>query len=280
MDKEIKKLVTDGIVKINICDKDTAGIHKHTFLEIAYVKSGRAEHILNGRKSIIEKGDFLIMDYNAVHSYRNIGKEKLEVLNCLFQPEFIDKTLKKCRNFSEVVNNYMIKYNYSAINISPANYIFSDEDGEIFRLLLKMKDEYEKKTSGYYEIIRCSLIEIIIRTMRKTAMPVQASGNELCDYIIKYVSENIRSKNILGEISKEVNFSTSYLSVKFKEKMGISFSDYLKRIRIEESCRLLANTDKKIIEIAYLSGYSDIKFFNKIFKECLGITPREFRKRI
>lgn len=278
--KEIKKLVTNDIFKIKVCDIDKAGMHTHGFLEIAYVKSGKAEHILNGRKSIIKKGDFLIMDYNAIHSYKNIGKEKLEILNCLFHPEFIDKTLKNCSNFSEVVNNYMIKYNYSAINISPANYIFSDDDGEILSLLLKMKDEYEKRTSGYYEIIRCSLIEIIIRTMRKTAMPVHTSKDEICEYIMKYVSENIREKNILGKISKEVNFTTAYLSSKFKAEMGMTFLEYLKKLRIEESCRLLANTDKKIIEIAYLSGYSDIKFFNKIFKKHLGITPREFRKRI
>lgn len=276
----IKKLVTDDVVKIKVCSSDNAGMHTHGFMEIAYVKSGKAEHILNGRKNIIKKGDFLIMDYDAIHSYKNTGKEKLEILNCLFKPEFIDKTLKNCRNFSEVVNNYMIKYNYSSMNLSPANYIFSDDDGEVLGLLLKMKTEYENKTSGFYEIMRCSLMEIIIRTMRKTTLSGTTSNDELCEYIKKYAYENISEKNILGKISEEVNFSVSYLSLKFKEKTGIHFSEYLKKIRIEESCRLLANTDKKIIEIAYLSGYSDIKFFNKIFKEHLGVTPREFRKRI
>ena len=280
MTGEIKKLNISDIIKIKICDMDKAGMHTHGFLEIAYVIGGKAEHILNGNKNMIKKGDFLILDYDAIHSYKNIGREKLEILNCLFQPEFIDKTLKNCRNFSEVVNNYMIKYNYSAINTSPANYIFSDADGEIGNLLLKMKDEYEKETSGYYEIMRCALIEIIIRTMRKTATPIKASKDAICEYIIKYTSENFCEKNILGKISREVNFSIAYLSTKFKEEMGITFLDYLKKVRVEESCRLLTNTDKKIIEIAYLSGYSDVKFFNKIFKKHLGITPREFRKRI
>lgn len=276
--REIKKLVTNDIVKIKLSNVDTSPTHTHGFLEIAYVKNGKARHILNGKESIIKKGDFLIMDYDAVHSYKNIGKEKLEILNCLFHPEIIDKTLRKCRNFSEVVNNYMIKYNYGTVNVSPANYVYSDDDGEILSLLSKMKEEYEKKISGYYEIMRCSLIEIIIRTMRKSTTAVKTSGNEICDYIMKYVSENLSEKNILGKISGEVNYSTSYLSLKFKEKTGITFLEYLKKARIEESCRLLANTDKKIIEIAYLSGYSDIKFFNRIFKKHLGITPREFRK--
>ena len=93
MDK-IKKLNISDIIKIKICDMDNAGMHTHGFLEIAYVKSGKAEHILNGKKSMIKKGDFLILDYDAVHSYKNIKKEKLEILNCLFHPEFIDKTLK------------------------------------------------------------------------------------------------------------------------------------------------------------------------------------------
>ena len=275
---EIRRLVKTDVIKIESSMTELSHMHTHNFLEIAYVKSGVAEHILNGRKSKIRVGDFLIMDYNAVHSYKSIGEEPLEILNCLFSPEFIDKTLKNCKNFSEVVNNYMIKYNYLAANKSPANYIFSDKDGEILALLLKMKDEYENKAPGYHGIIRCALVEIIIRTVRMSALSLDASADGICDYIIRYTADNLSEKSILGSISAEVNFSVSYLSQKFKEKMGITFSEYLKRMRINEACRLLANTNKKIIDIASLLGYADIKFFNKIFKSHLGVTPRDFRR--
>lgn len=266
-------------IDIHICTADYSAPHSHDFLELAYVLSGKAAHTLNGQEVSVQKGDFLILDYNAVHSYHQIGDEPLAIINCLFEPEFIDRSLKGCRTFSDVVNNYMIKYSCTTINISPANFIFTDCDQNILHLLEDMLHEYKTKQSGLFEIMRCKLIEIIILTMRKHTLQQPACADELCERMIQYAEKNMTEKNILSSLSADLNFSVSYLSRKFKECMGISFSGYIKKLRIEYCCRLLANTDKKIIEIAQAVGYSDMKFFNRIFKEQLGITPREFRKR-
>lgn len=265
-------------IEIHICPTAVVTPHTHSFLELSYVEQGEAVHTLNGETSIISKGDYFIIDYGAVHGYSSTSSTPLEIINCLFMPEFIDKTLSKCRDFSDVVNNYMLRYNYSVININPANYILKDTDGSIGELLHKMLNEYSEKNSGYHEILRCRLIEIIILTMRKSTPPKIICNDKLCEYTIDYASKNLADKNILGSIGKEVSFSTSYLSRKFKETMGVSFSEYLCNMRIEQCCRMLANTDKKVSEIAYLAGYSDMKFFNSIFKKRLGITPSEFRK--
>ncbi len=55
--------------------------------------------------------------------------------------------------------------------------------------------------------------------------------------------------------------------------------EYAQNIRIEEACKLLKTTDKKVIEIAMSVGYKDLKFFNKVFKRYTDTTPREYRKR-
>ena len=77
--------------------------------------------------------------------------------------------------------------------------------------------------------------------------------------------EPMLQKDILKSISEELNYSTSYLSRRFKKNMEISFSEYVQKLRIEQSMCLLGNTDKKITEIATICGYSDMKFFNSIF---------------
>ncbi len=266
-------------INIFLCDTKKSPSHSHDFLELAYVVKGKAVHILNDAESIISEGDYFILDYNSQHSYYSVNGCEFAVINCLFKPEFIDKSLAKCRNFSEVVNNYMIKHSLSATNISPANYIFHDDDGRVSGMLNDMLDELTEKAAGYYEILRCKLIEIIIQTMRKSAADMDnLSDDGICAMMIKYAEKHITDKNILTGISERLNFSTAYLSRKFKSDTGMTFSAYIQKIRIEQSCRLLANTNKKITEIAYLSGYSDMKFFNSLFKKHLGVTPREFRK--
>ena len=128
------------------------------------------------------------------------------------------------------------------------------------------------------EVIRSKLIEIIILTMRKNEESKPVSTEYICDRILKYTAEHMSEKDILKNIGRELNFSVSYLSRRFKENMGMSFTDYVQKLRIDQSMCMLGNTNKKITEIAEFCGYSDMKFFNSIFKKYVGMTPREFRQ--
>ena len=269
----------DNAEKINIglYDSPTALPHEHNFLELAYVMRGKARHFMNGEEIIINKGNYFIVDYKTVHSYEKTGDEPLQIMNCLFFPGFIDKTLRECRKFNEVMENYLIHYSYKSTNVNPANRIFFDESREVHDLLIKMHGEYINKKIGYIEVLRCLLIEIFICTMRR----VQEENliyNSIERYITDYVNENYMKKITLSEIASQLNYSLPYLSKTFKESCGMSFESFLQKTRIEQSCRLLANTDKKIIDIAECVGYTDLKFFTSIFKKFTNMPPREYRK--
>ena len=58
----------------------------------------------------------------------------------------------------------------------------------------------------------------------------------------------------------------------------MTFQEYVQSVRIRESCRLLVNTQKKVAEIATLVGYTNIKFFNELFRRQMGMTPLQFRR--
>ncbi len=75
-----------------------------------------------------------------------------------------------------------------------------------------------------------------------------------------------------------MHYSLSHISRKFKDETDVSFNKYITEVRIREACRLIANTDKKINEIANLSGYNDIKHFQFTFKKITGKSPRDFKK--
>jgi len=63
----------------------------------------------------------------------------------------------------------------------------------------------------------------------------------------------------------------------FKQVTGISFKEYLNKVRIEEAKSLLEHTDYSIMEIAVACGYSDQSYFTKVFKKATGITPKQYR---
>lgn len=252
--------------------------HEHNFFELVYVIGGKAKHFMNGEEVIIKKGDYFIIDYNTAHRYEEIGYETFSIINCLFYPGFIDRTLKECRKFSKVLDNYLIHYSYKSINANPANRIFSDEDGSVGYNILRMYSEYEKKKAGYIEVLRCMLIETIIFTMRRIQEENRLVYSSIERYISDYVNENYMKKITLSDIANRLAYSLPYLSKTFRKNSGMTFESFLQKTRIEQSCRLLANTDKKIIDIAECVGYADLKFFSKTFKKFMNMPPREYRR--
>lgn len=94
----------------------------------------------------------------------------------------------------------------------------------------------------------------------------------------QYMAENYSRGITLEEVAAKVNFSPVYFSTVFKQQVGQSFTEYLTDIRINESKELLRNTTYNIAMIAGLVGYTDDKYFSKLFKKITGIKPNEFRR--
>ncbi|WMJ90261.1 response regulator transcription factor [Anaerocolumna sp. MB42-C2] len=67
-----------------------------------------------------------------------------------------------------------------------------------------------------------------------------------------------------------------YISILFTKETGVTFSNYLKKVRIEKAKELLRNTNIKIYEVACRVGYPDQKYFSKVFKEYTGVSAKQF----
>jgi len=267
----------EDVVKIISIHQDDVELHEHKFLEMVYIINGKGYHTVNGEEKLVKKGDFFIINYGEYHGYKPIKNQPFDLINILFKPQLIDKSLKDCRRFSDLINHYLIRVNSASLSQNPTGVIYRDKSGDILDIILKMKEQYDKKELGYIELIRCYLIEIIINTIRKISTK-KDGVSDVSNYIRAAVDENYMNQITLREISKKLNFSLPYLSKKFKNDTGQSFIGYLQCKRMEEAGRLLSNTEKKVGEIAELVGYFDIKFFTDVFKKHWGMTPRAFIK--
>lgn len=263
---------------IYVCPNTRIHLHEHNYLELGYVIKGEAIHSWGEDSVTIKEGDYFVVDYNAQHSY--VAKtDEFELINCIFLPEFIDPALTHCRSFLEVISNYQIHFNSELFIENPSIKIYKDEDGKIKSLLSSLLDEFTLRSPGYMQIIRSMVIELLILTMRKIYFdPNSGLGNGFSDRVLKYLHSHYMNDITLADVSKGLNYSPTYLSMKFKKELGISFSKYLQKTRIEQSMRLLAHTDKPIDEIAADVGYRDIKTFYILFKSFSNSSPAKFRK--
>ena len=95
---------------------------------------------------------------------------------------------------------------------------------------------------------------------------------EALEFIKTHFKKNINMAMVANQVS--VNYT--WFSEKFKEHLGINFNEYLKRLRIEEAKKLLEKGCYKVYEVAERSGFSDVKYFMKIFREETGMSPSEW----
>ena len=96
---------------------------------------------------------------------------------------------------------------------------------------------------------------------------------------VKTYIEHYYQKNISVELAASLfHVNRSYLSHIFKKRLGISFIDYLNQIRVSHAKELLTSSDKKMYQIALLSGYNNVRYFFRAFKKVEGVTPEQFRK--
>lgn len=83
----------------------------------------------------------------------------------------------------------------------------------------------------------------------------------------------------LGDVAKEAGLSRERLSRLFHLSLGITFSNYLNEVRLDEARRQLVSGSRTITEVAYSSGFQSLSQFNRRFKAAEGITPSLYRKR-
>ena len=124
----------------------------------------------------------------------------------------------------------------------------------------------------------CYKLQEIVETFSESMFNYIPSRNsEIVKKAMLYISEHFNAPVTLEDVAHHVHLHPSYFSTLFKNSTGSSFKEYLNMVRIEESKRLLANTDYSIIDIAIATGFEDQSYFSKVFKKYTGLTPKQYR---
>jgi two-component system, response regulator YesN len=97
--------------------------------------------------------------------------------------------------------------------------------------------------------------------------------------VIKLLQKNLNNDISLEKMAEIVNLNPSYFSALFKQESGVSFTFYLKSLRMRYAKIYLRRSFKEIKTIAYDVGYKYVTTFHHVFKKQVGFTPAEFRNK-
>lgn len=246
--------------------------HQHKFFELVYVLRGTAKRKLSDALIPVSAGDYYVANPLSAHGYEDL--QDLEVVNCLFLPEYIDRALTDCPSVSALLSNRMLRFGVP-VDISIADRVFHDTDGSVGRIVKNMEREYAERHTGHMEMLRCYLTQVLVHAARacETRIP-----HEAVIKVMEYLKAHYTEPLSLDILSRLTGYTPQYLSSLFSDEVGMSIQEFLQRLRMEEACRLLTCTDLAVAEIAATVGYQDTRHFSKVFRRYQTISPKEYRK--
>lgn len=255
--------------------------HTHGYLEIAVVARGSAIHLTGGGEDGeagfsygILQGDIFSVLPGERHAYQASGD--MVLYNIFLRPE-------------------LLKDEWPVLSRLPSWRILFEADTGIRREKIHLSAQARKDAACCLEKImrelfwqregfqlgaRSALVEFLLLALREEPVAFQ-SGSPGFEGILKCICRMEQlpgEKHTLAELGKEAAMSVSSYTKKFREATGLSSSEYLIRLRLDEARQLLGGSGLSVTEIAYRCGFSSTSHLIRLFRARQGITPAQYRR--
>lgn len=134
-------------------------------------------------------------------------------------------------------------------------------------------------TAGDEDLWNESLPEIVLvdedgTTVHASHAMQDYRAEYACRYVLAHFAENINR----DKMAETVNLSPGYFSNLFRSEVGMSFSDYLIQVRVENAKSLLRRFDLSVDAISRKCGFNSLAHFSRTFKDRCGLSPLKYRK--
>lgn len=153
------------------------------------------------------------------------------------------------------------------------------------RMFSYMRDNFRPIKEDFLPLVLLKnftkITELLVdSTLMETSKRDISSTDMLIAKAIKYIHTNYTNPYLtITDVAKHVYVHENYLSSIFKEKLGITFTQYVTQQRMEQAVVLLKNTNLPIHTISEMVGYADALYFSKVFKKFNYLSPQQSRKK-
>ena len=271
--RELITYKADSPIKITYANIKEYPIHWHNCIQILYVLRGSIHIDVDADSFEVLEKEMEIINVDEAHKiYSN---EDNRVLIFYIDPSFFEKYYKDINNIFFYTNStddgaqegeaYDILRNFLAKLLCESIQNLDDSSKEIESILIDLL--YHLINNFHY--------------LTYERQDLKSNTEQLDRYhrISKYIFNNYDSNITLQEIAKKEYLSPHYLSHEIKNATGNSFTDLVNQTRVEESVKLLLDSDLSISDISDEVGFSHIRYLNKNFKNYYGCTPLQYRKK-
>ncbi|MGP0585542.1 AraC family transcriptional regulator [Paenibacillus timonensis] len=253
------------------------GEHFHDAWEIYYLVSGERCYFIKDQIYRICAGDLVLIPINVLHKTSPSGKlsQSHERLLVNFRTEAVSALLP---GREEELEQLFERY--------PVLRLSTEEQHLVQPLLARMLTEQKEQAKGYEEYGRLLLAELLLNLLRMAHTRPNHDGEEgdgkrpyrEIAEVARYINTHFEENLSLGELAGRFHLSPYYLSHIFPRVTGLTLVAYINRVRIEEACALLRETELPVTDIAYRVGYQSVTHFGRVFKKAKAVSPQSYRR--
>ncbi len=247
----------------------------HSETEVLVLLTGKVEVRHDGECTLLEPGDIIVYSPQCGHATLALEENSIAMI------VHIDMDF-----FKDFDNHYQSYYFcFSSNKDTQNNPFFTLLRKQIAHLmLLQLQQEPNSRNmqveSEFLAMTNHLYSKILEDKIMKKGPAFAQEAHATFEKMILYIDEHYHEQIELKDIAAIGGYNPSYTSQFFKRQIGISFLEYLKRMRLREAAVRLTNTEDRIVHIANTCGFADVKAFNSAFKEFFNQTPSDYRRAV
>ena len=245
----------------------------HTDLEVFVVVTGRIETCVAGQVSHHGSGDVVVVNANDGHA--TLAMQPRSRVMCLH----LDSAY--LASFTPSVSVPHIECRSTDATRDQAGFV------RLRALLSRMMLSADRVGPGATASWESRLLDVVAAlltyfppTAPETHVPDPAAAvdsRRALSRAVAYVDASFRERVTLEQVARHVGYSRGYLSQVFPQQVGLTFSEYLTRVRLRQATHDLRASDHLVARIASDAGFPDVKAFNTAFRRTFGRTPSSYR---
>ncbi len=253
--------------------------HKHDYIEIIYMCSGRTVHWINeDTRLVLGEGELLFLNQHAFHAI-DAAKENDIAVNFMILPEFFDVAFAMLKGESEL-RNFIVgslmqdtgRADYLHFKVADVLPVQNLVENMVWSLLMEQ---------GHGRYINQTTMGLLFLNLMNYTEKIEQHNEAQWESMLvltalRYIEDNYRHAN-LTELAGNLGVSLSQISRLIKQNTGSTFKELLQKKRLNKAEQLLTETKLSVSDIITCVGYDNASYFFRIFKERYGMSPREYR---
>lgn len=252
--------------------------HTHNYIEMIYMCQGSTTHILNGKEIVLEEGDLLFLNQNAVQEILPAGKDDIAV-NFIVLPEFLDTAFSMMRDEENQLRDFLVGalcgrdgetswMYFHVADILPVQNLIENMVWTIF---------YDSPNKRSCTQITMGLLFLqLLDYMDKMETGGSGYDSEIMATVLSYINDHYKN-GTLSELAGQMGYDVYWLSREIRRRTGRTYKELLREKRMQQAVYLLTNSGIPVTDIIESVGYDNTSYFYRKFREKYGMSPKEYR---